>query len=278
MSEHILKEAILKYTGETDPGMERLYGGDINQVVLIKGRRGKAVLKTNNHPLQGMFKAEAKGLETLSQCEAFCVPQVLAVDEGFLLMTYIEPGSKNKASADTLGRALGSLHNIKSKCFGFSHDNYIGSLPQSNRRHENSVDFYREERLLPQFESAINKGYKIRDTDLFLNRLQELIPEEPASLVHGDLWSGNYMVSAKGEPCLIDPAVSYSSRETDLAMMALFGGFPKNYVAAYEEVTPLVPGWQDRVSLWQLYYILVHLNLFGSGYYSRVIQIVKRYL
>lgn len=225
-----------------------------------------------------MFGAEARGLELLEQTKAFRIPEVYQVTNTHLLMEYIPEGNKQQVNGERFGRALARLHSHRKSEYGLPDNNYIGSLRQSNKPHKSGGDFYRNERLLPQFKMATEKGFRFKDLEAFLNKLDGLIPEEEASLIHGDLWSGNYMVSRSGEPCLIDPAVSYANREMDLAMMALFGGFPKTYTYAYEEVYPLQPGWQERIALWQLYYILVHLNLFGSGYYSRVIQIMKRYL
>lgn len=273
-----IKAEISKILGETAVQTEPLHGGDINEVFLVKGEKKKAVLKTNTRVFPGMFPAEAAGLEALSKAGAFRIPEVLAVKEHYLLLEYIAPGSNQLVNGEELGRTLAKLHRHTALYYGFDGDNYIGSLPQRNQKHEKATDFYREERLLPQFRRAEKKGFTFRKLDAFLIKLDDIIPDEPASLIHGDLWGGNYMVSAQGEPCLIDPAVSYASREMDLAMMALFGGFPKNHTEAYREAFPLQPQWKERIPLWQLYYVLVHLNIFGAGYYSRCMQIIKTYI
>ncbi|WP_224488812.1 fructosamine kinase family protein [Robertkochia flava] len=273
-----LRNAIDSRFGKVQAPPEPLHGGDINEVWLVHTSFGKIVLKTHSDPYPGMFPAEAKGLNLLSRSDTFRNPEVYLDSEAYLIMEYISPGAPQQVKGNQLGNALAGLHRNTAALYGLDHDNYIGSLPQSNRQHKNAAEFYVQERLLPQFEMAINKGYTFRGLDNFLQKLEVLIPEEPASLINGDLWSGNYMVSEKAEPCLIDPAVSYASREMDLAMMALFGGFPKNHIPAYNEVYPLTPLWEQRIPLWQLYYILVHLNLFGSGYYSRVMQIIKTYI
>lgn len=261
-------------TGDPRP----LHGGDINHVFLLNVGNHHVVIKTHDTPYPGMYQAEGSALKALASAAGFRIPKVLYTCEAYIALEYIVPGSHLQVKGAALGSALSSLHEITSDTFGWEHDNYIGSLPQSNTRHKHGVDFYREERLIPQFERAKNNGFTFRNLDSFLKNLDNLIPEEPASLIHGDLWSGNYMVSDRGEPCLIDPAICYANREMDLAMMALFGGFPKNYIDTYNEAIPLSSGWKERIPLWQLYYILVHLNLFGAGYYSRCIQIMKGFL
>lgn len=264
--------------GRIEGNPQRLHGGDINDVWHLTTSRGEIVVKTRNISLAGMYRAEAAGLQALSRPGCFRIPDVLHVSEAFLALEYIAPGPGQSVHGEKLGEALACLHHNTATFFGWDHDNFIGSLPQSNTTHPTSVSFYREERLLPQFRLALQNGFTFRHLEHFLQRLEDIIPEEPASLVHGDLWSGNYMVSAKGEPCLIDPATCYASREMDLAMMALFGGFPKNCTEAYQQAYPLQSQWKERVPLWQLYYVLAHLNLFGAGYYSRCIQIMKTYL
>lgn len=271
-------EAIFPVTNDPQPGITPLHGGDINSVYLVSSQSIQTVLKTNRKVYPGMFPAEAMGLEALRMADTFRVPEVLQVSEQYLLLEYIPEGEKQLVSAETYGRSLAGLHLNQEKTFGFTTNNYIGSLPQRNGIHDRGADFYREERLLPQFETALNKGYRFKNLEVFLKKLETLIPEEKPSLIHGDLWSGNYMVSHKGEPCLIDPATCYAHREMDHAMMALFGGFPSRYTASYNEVYPLSAAWESRIPLWQLYYMLVHLNIFGSGYYSRCVQIMRRYL
>lgn len=273
-----VKNDIEKQFGVFTAPPETLHGGDINEVYLVQTKAGPLVIKWNPTPLPGMFPAEAEGLDALRRAEAFRIPEVFHACETYLALEYIPQGAQVSIEGAAYGNSLARLHSTTSEHYGWQHHNYIGSLPQQNTRHKSGVEFYREERLLPQFRMARECGFKFQQLDAFLRGLETLIPEEPASLIHGDLWSGNYMVSSKGEPCLIDPAVSFASREMDLAMMALFGGFPKHYTNAYNEVYPLSPEWKERIPLWQLYYVLVHLNLFGAGYYPRCVQIMKGYL
>lgn len=273
-----VRERIETLFGKIEGEPYALSGGDINELWLVNTSSGRIVLKTHKNPYPGMFPAEAYGLNLLRSAAAFRVPEVFEVNEGYLLMEYISPARAQAVPGDHLGHTLAALHRKTAPFYGLDRDNYIGTLPQSNARHLKAADFYREQRLIPQFKTAVNNGYTFHNLDTFLLQLEALIPEEPSSLIHGDLWNGNFMVSREGDLCLIDPATSYASREMDLAMMALFGGFPKSYTDAYNEAFPLHPSWEERIPLWQLYYILVHLNLFGAGYYSRCIQIMRGYL
>lgn len=255
--------------------VHQLHGGDINRVYLLDTSAGKQVLKLQSSPISGMFPAEAKGLNTLAQCKAFRIPEVIHCTEEFLILEYLEPGGV--ADDEKTGQALAALHRITSDNFGFEEDNFLGSLPQSNTFQENAVDFFREERLIPQLDLAAKRGFTFRGVSDLLNNLDNLIPSEPASLIHGDLWNGNFMTDTMGNPCLIDPAVSFAPREMDLAMMSLFGGFSNRVFRAYTEAFPLAPGFEQRKELWQLYYILAHLNLFGSSYYGASQRIIDKY-
>jgi fructosamine-3-kinase len=139
------------------------------------------------------------------------------------------------------------------------------------------VEFYISQRLEPQLKLAFEGGFKFGNLKGFFKNISEEIPEESPSLIHGDLWSGNFLVAHNGDPALIDPAVAFAPREMDLAMMKLFGGFSEEVFMTYNSIFPLCEGWKERTAIWQLYYLLVHLNLFGSGYWSQVKFILKRY-
>jgi fructosamine-3-kinase len=229
-----------------------------------------------------MFEAESQGLRLLKTSNAFRIPGVIAFGEteeqSYLLLEYISPGNKNTNFNNTFGHQLAQLHQNTATSFGLDHDNYIGSLPQYNVCEiQNASQFYLEKRLEPQFELATKKGFSFKNLSSFYKNCTAEIPEEKPALIHGDLWNGNYLVDTNGKPCLIDPAVGYSSREMDLAIMHLFGGFPNQIFETYHETFPLSPGWKNRLDLWQLYYLLVHLNLFGGGYYNQVNTILKKY-
>jgi fructosamine-3-kinase len=260
-------------------------GGSINDAYQIKTEQGKFFLKLNSStrfPL--MFETESKGLKLLGKSN-FSVPEPLQVgvvdNAQFILMKWIEQGSPNHDFWNVFGRSLAELHSISSKGFGLDHDNYIGSLPQHNEMAETWAEFFQNKRLKPQIEMARANGRLTSKMtvgfDSLFKQLPDLFPKEKPSLLHGDLWSGNMMVSSYGSPCIFDPAVYYGHREMDLAMMALFGGFGESWVDAYNEVYPLALGWQDRIPLGQLYPLMVHVNLFGGGYAASVERILNQF-
>lgn len=252
-------------------------GGDIHQayrVVLGDGRR--VFVKANTRLRPSVFRAEASGLDWLRAADALRIPRVLAVSDdtcsvGFLVLELLESGRPRPDFDERLGRGLAELHRAEPRTFGLDHDNFIGPLPQANAPLPSWAEFYRERRLQPQFERAVRAGRSspslVRSFERLFVRLGELVgpPESPARL-HGDLWSGNLLAGPLGEPCLVDPACYGGHREVDLAMMQLFGGFSERVFAAYRETYPLAPGHEARVPLFQLYPLLVHLNLFGGGY------------
>jgi fructosamine-3-kinase len=265
-------------------------GGDINAAYCIELGDGRRVfVKTNDRADAAMFPAEARGLEWLAEARALRIPAVIAVSSGrsadpaFLALEYLESRPPMRGFDEALGRGLAELHLASPAGFGLDHDNFIGSLPQSNRPNERWADFFRDARLLPQLELAKRRGRA--DTSLertferLFARLADLVgPDEPPARLHGDLWGGNLHVGDAGEPCLIDPACYGGHREVDLGMMRLFGGFSERAFAAYGERYPLAPGHTDRVSLYQIYPLMVHLNLFGSGYLSGVRSALARYV
>ncbi|MAP53335.1 fructosamine kinase family protein [Altibacter sp.] len=259
-----------------------LSGGDINEVFRIQSSDHEYVLKINQavrYP--GMFEAEAKGLELLRQSNSFKIPKVIGHDtvatKCYLLMEYIPSGNASANIWEAFAEALSQLHSQTHQHFGLDHANYIGRLPQANHWQTTAADFYITQRLEPQFKQASEKGYTFGNLNAFYKVLSEEIPTHRPSLIHGDLWNGNYLIAADKNPVLIDPAVAFGSREMDLAMMQLFGGFPKSVFSAYANCAPLEDAWESRIQLWQLYYVLVHLNLFGSGYLHQVQSILARY-
>lgn len=259
-----------------------LVGGSINQVYLLKTSEGPKVAKINDSErFPGMFAAEKAGLEELLKSETFDVPKVLGAGEvgasAYLLLEHKNSTSQKSHFWKVFAENLATLHKCHRSTFGFDQDNYIGSLPQYNNSHESAARFFISERLKPQFAIASKKGFSFDDLDSFYQNISEEIPEEPASLIHGDLWSGNFLANEEGLPCLIDPAVAYAPREMDLAMMKLFGGFPEEVFQEYEQIFPIQSGSEVRIQIWQLYYLLVHLNIFGSSYLPAVERIVKRF-
>ena len=259
-----------------------LYGGSINSVYLLKSPSKDYVLKINDAlRFPNMFETEAKGLQTLKESKSFIIPTVIRQDEiendSYLLMEYIPSGKQSSNFNFTFAENLAKLHHSSQDFFGLSHHNYIGSLHQYNHEEKSASEFYIKQRLEPQLKLANHNGFTFKNLEQVFKNISEEIPKEPSSLIHGDLWNGNYLISYNGEPCLIDPAISYGPREMDIAMMHLFGGFSEEIYNAYHEIFPLPNNWKDRISLWQLYYLLVHLNLFGAGYFSQVNTIIKQY-
>jgi len=212
---------------------------------------------------------------------------VSTVDQdGFLLLEWLAPPphADRARAGELLGAALAAMHRATVPSYGLDHDNYIGATPQPNRPLANWLGFFRERRLGFQFELAQRNGHvrgeRARRMERLLGRLGEWIDDavmQPA-LLHGDLWSGNFIIGHGGAPVLIDPAAYYGDREADLAMTRLFGGFPPGFYRAYEAAWPLPDGWQGRVGLYNLYHLLNHLNLFGESYGTQVDAVLRRYV
>ena len=267
-------------------------GGDINRAyALLLSDGSKLFMKANRKENADFFRAEAEGLEALRAAGAISVPGVIArgVDdnESFLLLEYIEEGRRSPAASEELGRRLAQLHMADTAAYvpggryGFLHDNYIGAGFQCNEPADSWTDFFIERRLRPQFERAsyywdIGERKRI---DRFLDRVDRYLAEpERLSLLHGDLWAGNYMIDSSGEPWLIDPAAYVGHAEADLAMTELFGGFDRRFYDSYRETAGIDPGYADRKDLYNLYHLLNHLNLFGGSYLYSVLSIVRRYI
>lgn len=234
-----------------------------------------------------IFHREANSLKELAKPEVIKIPEVVLVDDDFLLLECIISSRRSTDFFKQFGRQLAQLHQYKSDHYGFFEDNYIGASPQYNT--VNGVEslnwekFYWSKRLVPQYLMAKANGYVDTGFEVLFERLGENIgtilegSEELPSLLHGDLWSGNFMVGVMGEPVIIDPAVYYGHREADLAMTKMFGGFPPDFYEAYEAIYPLKKGVEKRQPLYLLYHVLNHLNLFGMGYYNQALSILKKY-
>lgn len=263
-----------------------LGGGSINEVYVLKTTIGHFCLKFNrSNAFPKMFETEAHGLELLSRARVIRIPKVIfhdkLADHSFILLEFIHSTPRVKRFFQDFGRSLACLHRNKSELYGLDYNNYMGSLSQNNCYHSDWIDFFVEERLDKQVKLAMRNGLLDAPGEklfekLYL-RLYDLLPEEPPCLVHGDLWSGNFIVSDEGTACLIDPAVYYGNREVDLAMSTLFGGFSPDFYDSYNEEYPLIPGWKERFDLYNLYPLLIHLNLFGSSYLGSVLSILRRF-
>jgi len=274
-----LRAALEQRLGARALHVKRLGGGDINEAFEVSLGDGRSVfVKTHASPPRGMFGAEARGLRWLAESDAIRVPRVIAVSDerpSYLVLELLISGRRRADFDEILGRGLAALHRFGAKSFGLDHDNFIGRLPQSNTTADDWASFYWSSRLEPQLRLGADQGVIDPATRSSFEALRSVLPErvgpaEPPSRLHGDLWGGNLHVDESGEPCLIDPAVYGGHREIDLAMMRLFGGFGERVFAAYEEAWPLAPGASERIPLYQLYPLLVHVNLFGGSYLSSV--------
>ena len=257
-------------------------GGSINQAAKLQTTHGSYFLKYNSASLyRNMFALEERGLELLHSADEIYVPQIISSGEvgefGFLLLEFVDSVLPNKTFWEDFGMSLAKLHKHTASEFGLNHDNYIGSLKQSNSKCRSWVPFFIEERLEPQVQMAsLPSDIKKMFSKLY-DRLEDIVPSESPALLHGDLWSGNYMTSARGEPTLIDPAVYYGHREMDIGMTKLFGGFAEPFYSAYNSVFPMESGWEARVDLCNLYPLMVHVNLFGGSYLSQVNSILNKF-
>ena len=257
-------------------------GGCIHQASRLRtAEGGNYFLKTNPEPAEGIFSAEAAGLKALRVPGGPAVPRVFLVGDAFLLLEDLQPAPRREDFWTIYGRQLAHLHRQGSPKFGFDEDNFIGSNPQLNGWMGNGLDFFREKRLGPQIrwgkEQGLLTSADLQSCDKLLARLGDLLPDQPPGLLHGDLWSGNLISDSKGNPALIDPAVYYGWAEADLAMTDLFGRYPDLFYDAYCEVNPLHSGYRERFSLYNLYHLLNHLNLFGRGYLPSVRETLAKY-
>jgi protein-ribulosamine 3-kinase len=251
-------------------------GGCINQAMRVQYGEDDYFVKLTTARKLAMFEAEVLGLQELIGSNTLRIPEpVCWGDDGesaYLVMEYLELGGQGDSAV--LGEALAAMHRVTRQQFGWVQDNTIGSTLQVNTCHHDWVAFWREQRLQFQLELAVRNGHGGRLQSQG-EQLLEVFPclfdsySPQASLLHGDLWSGNYAFTRGGEPAIYDPAVYYGDREADLAMTELFGGFAGNFYAAYDNAWPLDSGYRTRKTLYNLYHILNHLNMFGGGYLSQ---------
>ena len=267
-------EALL---GEAVSEVRPLGGGDVADAYRAQLATGALVFAKSQRGPSGALGCEAEGLNWLREADALRIPQVLGVRDGsdsprsLLVLEWIESGPRGPRFDERLGRGLAALHASGAPAFGLAGDNFLAALPQPNEACASWAEFYAQRRLEPMLRRARDAGLAssdlLRRFDGLLARLPERVgPQEPPARLHGDLWGGNALCNQHDEPVLIDAAVYGGHREIDLAMMRLFGGFAERSFAAYHEVHPLAPGSRERVPLYQLYPLLVHLNLFGRSY------------
>jgi len=261
-------------------------GSCINFTVQLTDNKRNFFIKLNEAQLIDMFAMEAEGLNILANTHTFRIPNPIcygtSLGQAYLVMEYLNFGRANSNSAQEAGHLLAILHQIQVKNFGWKHDNCLGTNRQPNGWHANWIEFWRTQRLGFQLKLAKQNGYsgrlQVRGEQL-LELFPNLLDHNPKpSLLHGDLWRGNFSYDQNGKPLIFDPAVYYGDQETDLAMTELFGGFSTEFYAAYREIWPLMPGYPVRKTFYNLYHILNHLNLFGGGYLGQARGMIDRLL
>jgi protein-ribulosamine 3-kinase len=262
-----------------------LTGGDISEAFYVKTNAGDFFVKWNNlHKYPGIFEAEANGLKSLAAVGSLHVPKVVghgtSGDRAFLVLEFVETQRKQPDFWEVFGKGLARIHQTTHGSFGWEISNYIGSLKQTNTWFENFPSFYVDKRLEPMVKMGFEKNRlsqeDVAQFEKLYHRIDHLVPQEAPSLLHGDLWGGNYLVDAEGHPCLIDPACYYGHREADIAMMRLFGGFSHDVFHHYNLAFPMESGWQDRLPFFNLYPLLVHVNLFGGSYVQQLRDNLKK--
>ncbi|MCU7873168.1 MAG: fructosamine kinase family protein [Candidatus Thiodiazotropha sp. (ex Lucinoma borealis)] len=284
----IIAQHITETTGELFNPLEprRVGGGCINTGMRLTDGERTYFVKLNGAALLDMFDAESDGLREIADTETMRVPEPLCCglsnEQSYLVIEFIEMGHAGRGDSELAGRQLAAMHRTCQSIFGWYRDNTIGSTHQHNQKRNSWVDFWREQRLGFQLHLAEDNGYRgslQRRGERLLEQFHVLIDHQPeSSLLHGDLWGGNLAYDMEGKPVIFDPAVYYGDRETDLAMTELFGGFGRRFYDAYQESWPLSPGYSTRKTLYNLYHILNHLNLFGSGYLGQATSMIDRLL
>jgi fructosamine-3-kinase len=282
-----LRETLESRLDVTIRGHSRVGGGCIANACRLETDDAPLFLKYGDAQVARTFPGEAAGLEAMRAAESpLTIPAVIdrvgpdGDRPGFLVMAWVETGRKGDSFWDEFGQGLAQMHRHAHEQYGFEQDNFIGRLPQQNEWMDTWPAFYRTQRLEPQVRMARERDRWRTDwtdaLEALYRRLPDILPETPeASVLHGDLWKGNYMVTAAGDPAIIDPATYYGHREADLAMTELFGGYQDRFYAAYREAWPLAPGYDTRKKVYNLYHLINHLNLFGAGYASSVEGILR---
>ncbi|MDZ8239221.1 MAG: fructosamine kinase family protein [Nostoc sp. ChiQUE01a] len=278
---------ITQITGQKFQSQQRrsVGGGCINQGYAVSNGEITYFVKLNQASQLAMFEAEALGLEEMLLTASIRVPKPVccgvAGNSAYIVLEWLEMGSGNSKSSEEMGRHLAAMHKAsKSQGFGWKINNTIGSTPQINTWTPDWVEFYLKHRLGYQFQLARRRGGNFPQQDRLLTAVPELLAnyQVQPSLVHGDLWGGNAGCTVSGEPVIFDPATYFGDREVDIAMTELFGGFPAAFYKGYNEVFPLDKGYEQRKTLYNLYHILNHFNLFGGGYASQANRMIDQIL
>lgn len=278
--------SLLQHLGLHPTRVSPVHGGDINQAFKVfRGDQAFFIKINQAAAFPGMMEKEARGLDALRKESLFRIPAVEAVGEWqglqWLLLEWLTPAPRQTDFWKRFGEALAHQHLLQQSAFGWTEDNYIGRLPQSNRTHANWTDFYLQERIRPLVQLLVDTKQFSAEMFNRLEKLQNVIqnefPTEAPALLHGDLWSGNFSCTGDGYPTIFDPAVYAGHREMDIGMTQLFGGFDSSFIEAYHHYYPLEQNWRKRLPLTQLYPILVHAVLFGGQYVQEARSIISGY-
>ncbi len=262
-------------------------GGCINETLCLEGGGRRYFAKLNASGRLAMFEAEAAGLAAILATDTLRAPAPVALgtsgDRSWLVLEYIAFGRAGRSTGALLGERLAQMHRCTAPAHGWDRDNTIGATPQPNPRSGDWVEFLRRHRLGYQLELAAGRGAPARLLDRGRRLLEDLdrfftAYRPPPALLHGDLWGGNWSADERGAPVIFDPAVYFGDREADLAMTELFGGFDRDFYAAYDAAWPRDAGYSTRKVLYNLYHVLNHFNLFGGGYASQALGMVDRLL
>ena len=260
-------------------------GGSINDAFRYSLGNEEFFIKFNNE-VEGIIDREVDGLNAIARLNCIDTPELIAYekfnDYEILVLRFVNSGLITPKTWDSFGKRLAEMHQKPAPYYGWYQNNFIGSLPQSNDKTNNFIEFFISQRLEPQIKLAKENQYfsarEMKKFDHLFQNLSETLPKTQPSLVHGDLWSGNFIIGESETPYLIDPSIHYNFRETDIAFTHLFGGFDSEFYDAYNYHYPLEPNFQDRIALYNIYPLLVHLNLFGTGYYNSVMSSLNQYV
>jgi protein-ribulosamine 3-kinase len=263
-----------------------LYCGNFNLAARVITKTGKYFIKWNKGDHEGMFESEAKSMELLRETNTVNVPKVYGYgkkpDGSYLMLDFVAESPRKNDYWQNLGQKLAEMHRNTNDYHGLHFNNYVGAIAQNNEYMPDGIEFYIEKRLKTQVGRAL---YENKIDSTIYDKFQKIykilpciIPKEKPALLHGDLWSGNLMVGSDGYATLVDPSAYYGLREADIAFSTLFGGFNVAFYEAYHEAYPMEPGFANRIELYNLYPLLVHVNLFGGGYLEAIKKILDKYV
>jgi fructosamine-3-kinase len=262
-----------------------IQGGSINDAYRYSVRNEEFFVKYNNQ-VKGIIEKEVDGLKAIASLACISTPEVISFEKvsnfEVLVLPFLRSGPKTPQAWENFGQKLAEMHQKPAVCYGWNQGNFIGSLSQSNNNSDDFITFFISQRLKPQIKLAQERKYlslqEGRQFEKLFQKLPEIVPNTQPSMVHGDLWSGNFIIGEKEIPYLIDPSIHFNFRETDIAFTYLFGGFDAKFYEGYNSTYPLISGFQERIALYNIYPLLVHLNLFGSGYHGSVMSNLHKYV